>query len=112
MVIVHVFGNMADMEAILRIAGQYKLKVVEDATEAIGTRYEAGPYAGCFAGTMGDIGVYSFNGNKIMTTGGGGMIVSLNTDYLKEAKHLTTQAKADEANFIQYKILDVLKFLK
>ena len=104
MVIVHVFGNMADMEAVLRIAGQYKLKVVEDATEAIGTRYEEGPYAGCFAGTMGDIGVYSFNGNKIMTTGGGGMIVSLNTDYLKEAKHLTTQAKADEANFIHDEI--------
>ena len=99
-VVVHVFGNMADMEAILRIAEQYNLKVIEDATEAIGTKYETGSYAGSFAGTMGDIGVYSFNGNKIMTTGGGGMIVSRNLDYLKEAKHLTTQAKADEANFI------------
>lgn len=99
-VVVHVFGNMADMEVILRIAEQYNLKVVEDATEAIGTKYETGLYAGCFAGTMGDIGVYSFNGNKIITTGGGGMIVSRNMDYLREAKHLTTQAKADEANFI------------
>ena len=99
-VVVHVFGNMADMEVILRIAEQYNLKVVEDATEAIGTKYETGLYAGRFAGTMGDIGVYSFNGNKIITTGGGGMIVSRNMDYLREAKHLTTQAKADEANFI------------
>ena len=99
-VVVHVFGNMADMEVILRIAEQYNLKVVEDATEAIGTKYETGLYAGRFAGTMGDIGVYSFNGNKIITTGGGGMIVSRNMEHLKEAKHLTTQAKADEANFI------------
>ncbi len=99
-IVVHVFGNMADMETILRIAEQYNLKVVEDATEAIGTKYETGLYAGRFAGTMGDIGVYSFNGNKIITTGGGGMIVSRNMDYLREAKHLTTQAKADEANFI------------
>ena len=99
-VVVHVFGNMADMEVILRIAEQYNLKVVEDATEAIGTKYETGLYAGRCAGTMGDIGVYSFNGNKIITTGGGGMIVSRNMDYLREAKHLTTQAKADEANFI------------
>ena len=103
-VVVHVFGNMADMEAILRIARQYNLKVIEDATEAIGTKYETGPYSGMFAGTMGDIGVYSFNGNKIMTTGGGGMLVSRNADYLKEAKHLTTQAKADEANFIHDEI--------
>ena len=99
-VVVHVFGNMADMEVILRIGEQYNLKVVEDATEAIGTKYETGLYAGRFAGTMGDIGVYSFNGNKIITTGGGGMIVSRNMEHLKEAKHLTTQAKADEANFI------------
>ena len=103
-VVVHVFGNMADMEAILKVAGQYNLKVVEDSTEAIGTKYEEGPYAGRFAGTMGDIGVYSFNGNKIITTGGGGIIASRNEDLLKEAKHLTTQAKADEANFIHDEI--------
>jgi len=91
---------MADMETILRIAGQYRLKVVEDATEALGTRYTDGPLAGCYAGTMGDIGVYSFNGNKIITTGGGGMIVSKNEDLLKHAKHLTTQAKSNEQNFL------------
>lgn len=99
MVIVHVFGNMADMEAILQIAARYNLKVVEDATEALGTRYTQGEYAGKYAGTMGTIGVYSFNGNKIVTTGGGGMIVSNDEQLLRQAKHLTTQAKSDEANF-------------
>ena len=104
LVVVHVFGNMADMEAILSIAGEYHLKVIEDATEAIGTRVLSGEYAGCYAGTMGTIGVYSFNGNKIITTGGGGMIVSRDEQLLRHAKHLTTQAKADEANFIHDEI--------
>lgn len=104
MVVVHVFGNMADMENILAIAEEYHLKVVEDATEAIGTKYTSGKLAGQYAGTMGTIGVYSFNGNKIITTGGGGMIVSQSEELLREAKHLTTQAKADEANFIHDEI--------
>ena len=96
LVVVHVFGNMADMEGIIDIASKYNLKVIEDATEAIGTYYIEGKYKDNHAGTIGDIGVYSFNGNKIMTTGGGGMIVSNNEDLLKKAKHLTTQAKSDE----------------
>ncbi len=103
-VVVHVFGNMADMESIMKIAERYHLIVIEDATEAIGTKYVSGSLAGKYAGTIGTIGYYSFNGNKIITTGGGGMIVSENEDLLKEAKHLTTQAKADEANFIHDEI--------
>lgn len=95
-VVVHVFGNMADMEAIMDIADRYNLKVLEDATEAIGTYYTEGRYAGKYAGTIGHMGVYSFNGNKIITTGGGGMIVSMDESLLKRAKHLTTQAKSDE----------------
>ena len=94
--VVHVFGNIADMESIMEIAHTFNLKVIEDATEAIGTHYISGKYKGKHAGTIGDIGVYSFNGNKIMTTGGGGMIVSNNEDLLSRAKHLTTQAKSDE----------------
>ncbi|CBH20494.1 aminotransferase family protein [Acetoanaerobium sticklandii] len=94
--VVHVFGNSADMESIMEIAHTFNLKVIEDATEAIGTYYISGKYKGKHAGTIGDIGVYSFNGNKIMTTGGGGMIVSNNEDLLSRAKHLTTQAKSDE----------------
>jgi aminotransferase in exopolysaccharide biosynthesis len=96
LIVVHVFGNMANMEGINDIAQTYNLRVVEDATEAIGTYYIEGKYKGKYAGTIGDIGVYSFNGNKIITTGGGGMIVSDNEHFLKIAKHLTTQAKSDE----------------
>lgn len=102
--VVHVFGNMADMESIMPIAKKYNLKVIEDATEALGTYYTKGQYSGKYAGTIGDIGVYSFNGNKIITTGGGGMIVSNDVDILQRAKHLTTQAKSDEVNFLHDEI--------
>ncbi len=94
-VVVHVFGNMADMSNIMKVAKKYNLKVIEDATEAIGSYYLKGTYQGQYAGTIGDVGVYSFNGNKIITTGGGGMIVSNDETLLKQAKHLTTQAKTD-----------------
>lgn len=96
LIVVHVFGNMADMAGIMAVAGKYNLKVIEDATEAMGTYYSEGKYQGKYAGTIGDIGVYSFNGNKIVTTGGGGMILSNQEALLKRAKHLTTQAKSDE----------------
>ena len=100
LVIVHIFGNMADIPRLLDICKKYKLKLVEDAAEALGTKYTEGPLKGKFAGTFGDIGVYYFNGNKTITTGGGGMIVSRDEALLKEAKHLTTQAKSDELNFM------------
>ncbi len=96
MIVVHVFGNMADMEAIKSVADQYNIVLIEDATEAIGTYYTEGSLKGKYAGTIGSMGVFSFNGNKIITTGGGGMIVSDQEEYLTHAKHLTTQAKSDE----------------
>lgn len=102
--VVHIFGNMADMEKIMPTADEYNLKVVEDATEAIGTYYTAGKYKSRYAGTIGTIGVYSFNGNKIITTGGGGMIVSNDKELLKRARHLTTQAKSDELYYIHDEI--------
>jgi perosamine synthetase len=103
-IVVHVFGNLADMEELMDIAHAFGLKVIEDATEALGTYFTQGRFANRHAGTIGDVGVYSFNGNKIMTTGGGGMIVSNDTALLKHAKHLTTQAKSDEVNFIHDEI--------
>lgn len=103
-IVVHVFGNMADMDSIMDIAEMYHLNVIEDATEALGTYYTSGKYKGKHAGTIGSIGVYSFNGNKIITTGGGGMIVSENIKILKEAKYLTTQAKNDELYFVHNEI--------
>ncbi len=98
--IVHVFGNMADMPAFLKIAAKYNLIIIEDATEALGTYYTDGELKGKMAGTIGDIGVYSFNGNKIITTGSGGMVVSNNARWTKRAKHLSTQAKSDELYYL------------
>lgn len=103
-VVVHVFGNMADMSAVMDIAKEYNLKVIEDATEALGTYYLEGRYKGKYAGTIADIGVYSFNGNKIITTGGGGMMVSSEKGILKRAKYLSTQAKDDSVNFIHKEV--------
>ena len=98
-VVVHVFGNMADMESIMEIADHYNLAVIEDATEALGTYYTAGKYSGNYAGTIGDIGVFSFNGNKIITTGGGGMVVSNREHHLNKVRYLATQAKDDAFNY-------------
>ncbi len=95
LIVVHVFGNIANIEAIMELSEKFNFKVIEDSTEALGSYYTEGKYKGKFAGTIGHIGVYSFNGNKIMTTGGGGMIVSNNMEYLDRAKHLSTQAKSD-----------------
>ncbi|WP_411953896.1 LegC family aminotransferase [Alkalibacillus sp. S2W] len=94
-VVVHIFGNMSNMPSIMEIADNYNISVIEDATEALGTYYTSGGFKGAFAGTIGTIGVYSFNGNKIMTTGGGGMIVSDQSSILERARYLTTQAKND-----------------
>lgn len=93
---VHIFGNMVKMQPLMELAKQYNLKVIEDSTESLGTYQKE---TGLFAGTIGDFGVYSFNGNKIITTGGGGMLVAKDTNNTKHAKHLSTQAKADTLYF-------------
>lgn len=102
--IVHIFGNMANMDKIMDIAKRYKLKVIEDATEALGTYYIGGKYKDKFAGTIGDFGVYSFNGNKIITTGGGGMLVAKDNNLSKKAKYLSTQAKDDGLYYIHNEV--------
>jgi aminotransferase in exopolysaccharide biosynthesis len=103
-IVVHVFGNPANMEKLMGIKEKYNLKVIEDATEALGSYYLEGKYAGKFCGTIGDIGVYSFNANKIITTGGGGMVVSHNKELLDEVEFLSTQAKTDPLYFIHDEI--------
>ena len=103
-VVVHVFGNMADMAAIMDIAVKYNLKVVEDATEALGTKYIDGPFAGKYAGTIGDFGCYSFNGNKIITTGGGGAVTSNDSKVVDHLRYLSTQAKNDVHYYIHNEI--------
>jgi len=99
-IIVHVFGNMADMGRIMEIARRYGIAVVEDAAEAVGTYCAEGAYEGRFAGTIGDIGVYSFNANKIITTGGGGMAVSKNQGCADRIRYLSTTAKDDGLYFV------------
>lgn len=104
LVIVHIFGNMVDMEKIMDIAKKYNLKVLEDATEALGTYYTEGKYKGKYAGTIGDIGVLSFNANKIITTGGGGMVVGDNEELVEKVRFLSSQAKKDTLYFIHDEI--------
>lgn len=101
---VHIFGNPCDMPRIMEIAKKYNLKVIEDATESMGSYYSEGTYKNKFTGTIGDIGVYSFNGNKIITTGGGGMIITNDKKLAEKARYLITQAKDDPVRYIHNEI--------
>ncbi len=103
-VVVHVFGNMADMERIMEIAETYGLYVIEDATEALGTYYTEGKYAGKYAGTIGHFGAYSFNGNKIISTGGGGAVTAQKPALVDHMRYLSTQAKDDPHFYIHHEI--------
>lgn len=103
-IVVHVFGNMAKISEIKDIADKYNLKIIEDATEALGTYYTEGKYKGQYAGTIGDFGAFSFNGNKILTTGGGGLLVCKSKDHSIKARYLSTQAKDDELYYIHNEI--------
>ena len=133
---VHVFGSMCDMGRFMAVATKYRLVVIEDATEALGSRMKMAEgrskigdgrskievveertipqlrspnsdlpsplcqHAGKHAGTIGDFGCYSFNGNKIITCGGGGMIVARSPELLASAEYLTTQAKDDGLHYV------------
>lgn len=103
-IVVHIFGNMADMESIMNIADKYNIKVIEDATEALGTYYTEGRYIHKFAGTIGDYGAYSFNGNKIITTGGGGAVTAKEGKIVDHLRYLSTQAKDDPHYYIHNEI--------
>jgi perosamine synthetase len=96
---VHILGHPVDIDAILEIARKYNLVVIEDASEALGTRYK-----GRMVGTLGDIACFSFNGNKLITTGGGGMVVTDNDTLARKAKYLTTQAKDDPLEYVHNEI--------
>lgn len=90
---VHIFGAPCSIHEIVEITRPYQIKVIEDATESVGSRL-----AGTHMGTVGDYGCFSFNGNKIMTSGGGGMIVSQHS--LNPIRHLATTAKVDTVEFV------------
>lgn len=104
LVVVHVFGNLADMVSIMAIARKYNIKVIEDATEALGSFYLEGEFKGKYAGTIGDFGAYSFNGNKIITTGGGGAVTANISEIVDHIRYLSTQAKNDSHYYIHNEI--------
>src|SRR3712207_2326977 len=85
---VHIYGHPVDMDKVMELAKKYNLYVIEDATEALGSKYK-----GKSVGTIGDIGAFSFNGNKLITTGAGGMLVTNSEEYGSRAKFLSTQTK-------------------
>ena len=96
---VHVFGTPADMDPILELAQEYHLAVIEDATESLGSLYK-----GNRCGGLAPIGCLSFNGNKIVTSGGGGAILTNDEAVAKRAKYLTTQAKEDGIEYIHHSV--------
>jgi perosamine synthetase len=106
---VHVLGNIADMDRLQAICKKYHLPIVEDSTEALGSYYH-----GKHAGTFGRFGTFSFNGNKIISTGGGGMIVTDDEALARKAKHITTTAKTDPFEYdhdevaYNYRLVNIL----
>ncbi|WP_299702384.1 aminotransferase class I/II-fold pyridoxal phosphate-dependent enzyme [uncultured Pontibacter sp.] len=87
-IVVHLYGMPAEMDRIMAVADRYAIPVVEDAAEALGSSYR-----GRRLGTFGAMSILSFNGNKIITTSGGGALVSTNEEYIKQARFLATQAR-------------------
>jgi perosamine synthetase len=106
---VHVLGNMNDLQRMMALANKYHLNVIEDSTESLGSYYN-----NKHTGTFGKMGCFSFNGNKIISTGGGGMIVTDDEFLAKKAKHITTQAKIHPDEYIHdqigynYRLVNIL----
>jgi len=101
---VHVWGNAVYLEDLINLCNKRNIAVVEDASESLGTFYTKGKYKGKHTGTLGLLGCLSFNGNKIITTGGGGMILTNSKMIAEKAYYLSTQAKDDPVNYIHNEI--------
>ncbi|WP_416151799.1 DegT/DnrJ/EryC1/StrS family aminotransferase [Salipaludibacillus sp. HK11] len=95
-IVVHLYGQNAKMDEIMCLCRQYEIPVIEDSAESLGSLYK-----GIKSGSMGELGIFSFNGNKIITTSGGGMLVSNQKKFLEKAKFLASQAK-DVASYYQH----------
>ncbi|MCL5062032.1 MAG: LegC family aminotransferase [Nitrospirae bacterium] len=96
---VHLYGNPCNMDEIMRIAQRYNLRVIEDATESLGAKYR-----GKYTGTFGDMGCFSFNGNKVITTGGGGMVVGNDEMRLSHIRFLVNQARDETRGYFHPEI--------
>jgi aminotransferase in exopolysaccharide biosynthesis len=92
---VHVWGNAAMLDELIPLCDERNIKVIEDASESLGTKYTKGKFAKKHTGTIGNLGCLSFNGNKIITSGSGGMILTNDANLAKKAKYYSTQAKDD-----------------
>ncbi len=103
-IVVHVFGHPCNLAPITALARRFGLAVIEDATEALGSTYEDWEGARRFAGTIADTGCLSFNGNKLVTTGGGGMVLTADRALAERARYLTTQAKDDGERFTHHEV--------
>ena len=95
-IVVHLYGLSADMDKIVELCEKYDVTLIEDAAESLGTTYK-----GKHTGTFGDYGIFSFNGNKIITTSGGGMLVSNDEDKIAKVRFWSTQAR-DQARHYQH----------
>ncbi len=98
--VVHVLGQPANLEAVLQACDRHGVDVLEDAAESLGALWTGGALAGRHTGSVGRVGAFSFNGNKIATTGGGGMVVTDDKDIARRARHLTTQAKVPDVGYL------------
>jgi len=101
---VHVWGNACWLDELTELCRERNIAIVEDASESLGTFYKEGKYKGKHTGTIGKLGCISFNGNKIITTGGGGMILTDDEKLAEKAKYLTTQAKDDPIRYVHDEI--------
>jgi len=101
---VHIWGNAAWLDELVTLCEERNITVVEDASESLGTFYTSGKFSGKHTGTIGMMGCLSFNGNKIITTGGGGMILTDNEKLAKKARYLTTQANDDPLRYVHHEI--------
>ncbi len=96
---VHVLGHPVDMQPLRQLADKYGLMIINDASESVGTLYHGSPVT-----RWAEISAYSFNGNKIMTTGSGGMVTTDDEAFAKRAKYLTTQAKDDPVEYVHEEV--------
>ena len=103
-VVVHTFGNAVFMDDLVEICDERNIKIIEDASESLGTFYNSGVFKKRHTGTIGFCGCLSFNGNKIITTGGGGIILSEDKNISDEAKYLINQAKDDAKKYIHNQV--------
>jgi len=101
---VHMWGNAVWLDELIVLCGERNIAVVEDASESLGTFYSNGNNTGRHTGTIGELGCLSFNGNKIITTGGGGMILTDNQKLAEKSRYLTTQAKDDPVRYVHHEI--------